>query len=79
MMGDGGYGMGFGGPFMIFIWILIIVAIVALIAWLIGQTSRGREDRGGESDRALEILQQRYAKGEIDREEFEQKRQDLER
>ena len=77
MMGNGGFGMGVGGPFMILFWILVIAAIIALIAWLTGQTNRSGSNRGGGTDRALEILEQRYANGEIDREEFERKREDL--
>lgn len=77
MMGNGGFGMGVGGPLMILFWILVIAVVIALIAWLTGQTNRSGSNRGGGPDRALEILEQRYANGEIDREEFERKRQDL--
>jgi putative membrane protein len=56
---------------MILFWVLIIVAVVLGIRWLIGQ---GKELR---SDSALEILRQRYARGEINKEEFDAKRKDL--
>ena len=63
---------GFGMMITMFLfWVLIIVAIVFAIRWLLGQ---GRESP---SVSALEILRQRYARGEINKEEFESKRKDL--
>ena len=70
----GGWGMGLGWIFMILVWGLIILGIVALIKWLMTQTSR---EQGTRNKTAMEILQERYARGEIDREEYEQKRRDL--
>ena len=72
----GGWGMGwFGGIFMIVFWILIIVALVFLIRWLIQST--GRDKSVGSGGRALDILKERYARGEINKAEFEQMRRDL--
>jgi putative membrane protein len=57
-------------------WIAVIVAILFLIRWLIVSTRhRNREARP--TDSALEILKIRYAKGEINKEEFEEKKKDL--
>jgi putative membrane protein len=76
MMGDmgGWWGMGFGWISMILFWGLVVLAIVALAKWLTQQPPSGRRPR---DKTPLEILQERYARGEIDREEYEQKRQDL--
>lgn len=65
----GGYGL-FGGIFMLIFWILVIVGIVLLVKMLFG----GHHDR---ENKPLDILKERYAKGEISKEEFEQKKKDL--
>ena len=76
MMGWGeGYGwMGFGWVFMLLFWGLIIVGAIAVVRWLLVQ---GTGSRDAPDKKPLEILQERYARGEIEREEYEQKRRDL--
>jgi putative membrane protein len=70
-----GYGMGWlGSIIMVAFWIAVIVGIVFLIRWLVMSTKGGI---GGFEDSALEILKKRYARGEIDKKEFEQKKKDL--
>jgi putative membrane protein len=64
---------GYGGGMMWFFWVLIIVALVGFVMFA---TRRGGIPPGNEKS-ALEILKERYAKGEIDREEFEQKKKDI--
>ena len=64
----------FGVVHMMLWWLLLILGIVVLAKWLI----RGHSDaRGSAEQRALEILAERYARGEIDNKEFEEKRRDL--
>lgn len=72
-MMDYGYGMGFGimGIAGLVFWILIIAGLALLIKYL-WQSGAGKEQ-----DSALDILKRRYARGEIGREEFEEKRKDL--
>jgi putative membrane protein len=61
----------FGG-FMWLFWIAVIVGLFFLIRGTIQQNKPIER-----SENALDILKKRYAKGEIDREEFEQKKKDL--
>ena len=70
LWGIWGFGMML---FMLLFWALVITGIVLGIRWLI------RQGRPEMSDSALEILRQRYARGDINREEFEAKRKDLQR
>lgn len=76
-MGDYGWGgMGFGMGFgMLLFWGLLIAAIVMLVkgSWRGGNCNK--RERGKS---ALDILNERYARGEIERDEFEQKKHDLE-
>ena len=72
----GGWGMGwFGSIFMLVLSVLVIVGLVFLIRWLIQTTKGGAEVTRG--SRALDILKERYARGEINKEEFEEKKRDL--
>jgi len=67
----GGHWM-FGG-FMWIFWIAVLVGLIFLIKWLIQQKPAEPSSR----ENSLEILKKRYARGEIDKEEFEQKKKDL--
>ncbi|MCJ7663854.1 MAG: SHOCT domain-containing protein [Desulfobacterales bacterium] len=70
----GGNGMGwFGGIFMVIFWIAVVIGIVFLIRWLMQSTRGG----AGSTESALEILKRRYAAGEINKKEFDQKKKDL--
>ncbi|OGZ76589.1 MAG: hypothetical protein A3G45_01750 [Candidatus Staskawiczbacteria bacterium RIFCSPLOWO2_12_FULL_37_15] len=74
MMGFG-YGYGWiGAIFMIVFWVLVILAIVSFVSWLVRQSKGTTNDNGNQ---AMDILKERYAKGEINKEEFKAKKKDL--
>jgi len=77
----GEYGMGWNGGIFSIIhmglwWILLTVGIVALVKWLWTGSPDGARRT---PNRALEILDERYARGEIEKSEFEAKKRDLKR
>jgi putative membrane protein len=80
MMGWGnqGYGMGwFGGIFMILFWGLIVVGIVLVIRHFTAGQGSGSSKSAPRDP--LQILKERYASGEIDTAEFEERLKNLEK
>ena len=67
----GAWGLGMMLMMLVF-WAVVIVGIVLAIRWVLAQ------GRVSDEDSALAILRERYARGEINREEFEPRRRDLE-
>lgn len=68
-----GWWMTFGG----IISILFFGAIIALIVWGIRKYSDGGGSSSQPKGSAMDIAKERYAKGEISKEEFEQIKKDL--
>lgn len=67
-------GLMFGGGWMVIVW----VAVIGLIVWGVVALNRRRDTRPRIGPRnPTDIARERYAKGEISREEFEQIRRDL--
>lgn len=68
------HGFGGGGLIMGLIWILVVIVVALLVYGLL-------RDRGGRTGPptggAKQILQERYARGEIEREEYLEKLRDL--
>lgn len=60
-------------------WAVIIMGVLIVVAALIIARSQSGEQPGAASgrDAPLDILERRYARGEIEREEFEEKKRDL--
>jgi putative membrane protein len=75
-MGNWGHMMtyGYGGGFM---WIIVLV-LVGVVIYFLFQVSKSKGFDGSIIETPLDILKKRYAKGEIDKEEFERKKKDLE-
>jgi putative membrane protein len=70
------------GPGMFFwglIWLLFLIFLVVGGIWIVQGAVRRRDlsREGRSSDRAMNILRERYARGEISKEEFEERKRDL--
>ncbi len=84
----GGYGPGFGMmggwdgamfPFSGIFGLLVLALVIAALVWIVRAFLRP-QDRAPRAERAsagLDVLDQRYARGEINRDEYQQKRADL--
>ena len=70
--GQGGGNDVWGFIWMLFIMVLIVVGVVVAVRYL--SRDSGRRQKGSV---ALDLLEKRYAQGEIDKKEFEEKRQAL--
>jgi putative membrane protein len=73
-----GWGWGWGhmiyGPLMMIVfWGGLIVVIVLAVRWLGGSASH-RHNEPSNRNNALDILKERFARGEIDKEEFEERK-----
>ena len=75
-MGNWGHmmGYGYGGGFT---WLILLVLVGVVIYFLL-QASKSKGPDGSVMETPLDILKKRYAKGEIDKEEFDRKKKDLE-
>ena len=83
MMGGGyghGYGMGgFGyGPIHLIFWAVILIAIIVGVIWLVRSMSgQGGHHAPSKRSAGLEVLEERYARGEINRDEYLEKKKDI--
>jgi len=76
MMGPGMM-TGLGGWLMGILWLVIVGLIAWFIVSLVRSSGATAPSATGAHDQALEVLKTRYARGEITKEEFEDKRRDL--
>ena len=85
---DYGHFLGWGilgMTIMVLFWVLVVMLVIRLVRWLAGDSNWHdrkmcrwqcwNEMSGGDS--ALDILRERYAKGEINKTEFEEKKKDI--
>jgi putative membrane protein len=75
--------MGWGGTLAGILLILflagVVIVVIGLGVWTLVRYGQRQGDRGtGAGGRALDILKERYARGELTREEYEERRRDLE-
>lgn len=80
-MWGGGFGWFFGPLTMILVLVAIVAAIVVMVRWLDGSRLGSYRDDplpGSGRTTPLDILKERFAKGEIDKKEFEDRRKALE-
>jgi putative membrane protein len=77
MNGWDGYGYGYGAFHMV-IWVVVLAAIVVGVMWLVRSlTSAGAHSMTVPRSSGLGLLEERYARGEVNREEYLQKKGDL--
>jgi putative membrane protein len=75
-MGEYGWGWRGMGLGMLLFWGVFVVVIAMMVKCTRGSATCGRRNQ---EKSALDLLKDRYARGEINREEFQQKKNDLER
>ena len=68
---------GFGWIFMLLFWILLIFGGIEVVRILLRSERENKTVGGTKEKTALDIIKERYAKGEIDKKEFEERKKDL--
>lgn len=75
MMGGWGYGYG---PVHMIVWVVILVVIIACAVWLVRSIAGpGMHHLPPRRSSGLDVLEERYARGEINRDEYLQKKKDI--
>lgn len=77
MMYGWGWGYGIGGFIWNIVWMAIEIGLIVAAIYLIVLLFRGTKNRNKEKD-AIEILKERYARGEISEEEYLERKKRLE-
>jgi len=74
-----GWGYGYGPAHMV-VWVVIIVAVVLFCGWMMRSMGMGGMQRHMPMRRSagIDVLEERYARGDINRDEYLQKKKDIE-
>ena len=73
----GGWGgWGWAGPLHMIFWLLVLVLIVAAIIWVV-RSAGNYPARMQRRSTGLDVLEERYARGEIKRDEYLEKKRDI--
>jgi putative membrane protein len=83
---DGPWGMphqtmmggGYMGIFMLLFWVALIAVIALMVSGAISGRSSSPKERQPMSPDALEVLKRRYAKGEIDKAQYQDMKREIE-
>jgi putative membrane protein len=85
--GAGGYGPGYGmmggygygyGPVHMIIWAVVLIAIIVGVVWMVrSMTGPHAHHMQPKHSAGLDVLEERYARGEVAREEYLQKKKDI--
>lgn len=73
-----GAGYFFGGPWGMIVGLVFWALVIYGVFYLISSLAKRQSEEVGKEETPLEILKRRYAKGEIDDEEFAKRKKDLE-
>lgn len=76
-MWNGGWRVWFFGPIMMIVFIAVAAVVVVLLVRWLGGPGHGGALHSPPGKTPLDILKERFAKGEIDKEEFEERRRVL--
>jgi len=76
-MWGGGWHGWFFGPMMMIVFIAVVVLVVVLVVRWLGGPGHSAGSHGPSGKAPLDILKERFARGEIDKEEFEERRRSL--
>ena len=79
MWGNGIWGGGIFGPLMMIFYVVLLVGVIVIVVrWLSGSSLGGNPPASQAGGDAMEILKKRFARGEIDKDEFDERRRTLE-
>lgn len=63
----------FGGGWMMFLWLFLIIALIIIAVKALFNSTK----QNSNNESPIEVLKRRYANGEIDKEEFEERKKEL--